>query len=430
MEQWKNQTDGWREQYISQRRSPTLGEKIRAYIDTYLYIYFEYEHPGMSRDARLDYTSFIYEKHIRDGLPLHERKIEYYNCLNPEDILCFRSESRSEYLKVNHSLPSDTHDDADKFDPSETLQAIIRYIFEDARNAINNRKDENIGSPNAITERRGFAKSYSKSLIVPLFKYYNDNPLLSVCKLKTNTLLLRAKVLCFDRCPPYDANGDEKGRYHSEELEIELPLKDINNIIAISQTVELALQNSGSNVVNIVDIDIQILGYTLDVSPLKCEHFYKLSFPLKERASFQTDSEILNDYVIPSYTIKRSETIQLIRILTLLYIGKDLESYQKLLCAYQSGVFNQWVEFSVDEQTAVEEISSYLQSALCTDKEKQSAANSISGFEYLKNISLAAYSTPDEWIKSIDRKCGEILFKNRELHQTISNVIKKTSDGS
>ena len=434
-----------KDRYVNKKLATTIGKQVAEFVLAHMK---ELIAPRADKEKVLREL----ERHIRNGSPLF--KTVFGVDLEPRDILCFRSEKRDNDHQKN-IIPFCTIYDSDEIETglsdSLDLNKELLQVFRSVRDAINNNSNSK-------------DKSYSKHLVIPLFKYTENDPVLYIRGVRTNTLVLLVKLTCFDWVETYDNQGNENPRYHDEKLIVTLPINDFNNFYAVDLSVDQELEEmpvgpygvseNGNHHFPMMDIDdveiLKILSYTIDASELTRDNFkgmFEDKKIIRGRASFQADGEIITDCVTYDYMIKCSETLQVLRMLTLLYLGEDFESYQKLFNAYKSGVLNRWCDENACEQAALDIIINHLKIQHETELGKY--------IEYLCNQGswLRAYRNEDgvlippklfctkeykpgdkyynkkyvgelyRWIKQLHEDTK--LFENEELYNMMKRIIEK-----
>jgi hypothetical protein len=215
---------------------------------------------------------------------------------NNSKVFCFRAEK------------DDINNPSNKFREANNLKMCIDEMMFGTRDAINNKKDSEL------------FKSYSKMLAAPLFKYYASNRLV-ISELEINTVEFQMTVNCFDwngeGDTSWDNNGNEHDRYHSEIFEVCVPIKEVTSakrmytymwdfldgnlsVSYVTDTLEDG-RTCRDYLMSIDSVDIEMTGFTIDVSYLDREKFDNYlnnadpySSKLKRFASYKKDLEVIS----------------------------------------------------------------------------------------------------------------------------------------
>lgn len=388
-----------------------LGKKVRQYLQDE-FDFKLYKYPLSFRDPQSQDKLWLdmIQDYVIDGRPFVKYYLSHESTLIPEVKLCFRAEELEKHLQ-GRPAPCSSEIECK---PLGSLKSAIEDVFTEVRNTVNGRRDRT-------------AKSYSKYLIIPLFKY--PRPVLYVRKIRTNTLTLEFKVqVCEQR-------AKDLFYRHEVALPIDLPLKDINDLTAIDEIVTKALACDDRPLTkdgNKIDI-VGIWGYAIDVSQLCRDDFGSLTgTSLGMHKSFRVDGEVVTDCAAPHYVVEASETLQFIRLLTLLAIGEDHDSFQKLMDAYRSGALEQWIPPDPQEQEAVERIYEHLEAnwqeegdAYDEVFEKGEASSRYPAFTIVWGgvRNLLKWGRLYGLIAKIRAKTE--LFKNEGLYQAMAEIIGK-----
>ena len=259
-----------------------------------------------------------------------------------EWVVCFRSENETE--KYNGSL-----DDPDSIVwNGKTLSEQYGWLFTWAKAVINGGKQES-GNRD---------RSYSRNLIVPLFKYGNHVSRLVVKSLFVNTIKLRFQITYLD----------DPGV--CENLYVNVPFNEINDIGRIKGYIREQLEKEAEPEKLLaflngeIDMDVDMTGYTLDVAKLRKDQLLKLAATDEEVArykSYRADSEIISSEKLWRKEEIRSEAAtQFARYLVLYCLCEDIESIDKLLAAYEAEDMTEGFEYNLYEKWAFRQIHAYL----------------------------------------------------------------------
>lgn len=250
--------------------------------------------------------------------------------------LLFRSESNKEqYIEYSQTYSS------------ITLDKEIGNIFDRIIHAINNSND--------LDKDR----SYSKSLVVPLFKYANESSRLVIKNLITNTIRLLVTISCYDWSwyepdkydDPEDLQNTQSDRYHGEIFELDVPINDINNKEKIKDMIydyiykypigpcELDEECHTIYFMDIDNIDIDIIGFTVDVSGLTKNQIYSISNSDTQvglHKSYRTDQEVISDTNLYDSELLSMQDTVFARIAVLLTLTKNNNIIEGFIEYYNS----------------------------------------------------------------------------------------------
>lgn len=283
-----------------------------------------------------------YKQCMKEGFPFS--LAVHRVCIGPmEQVVCYRSEYEAE--KQKESL-----EDLDLVVPQGvTLSKQYGWLFTRVKNAINDRKQE-WGDQD---------RSYSRNIMIPLFKYGNAASRLVVKALSLNTIKLRVQIDYLD----------DPGV--STKLYVNVPFSDINNISKIKEYIQREIEKEAGldwdfySIVNReVDMDADMVGFTLDVTKLSKVQLLKLAITDEEVAwhkSYRADREVISSEKLYRREEIRSEAAtQLARYLVLYCLCQDIESIDKLLAAYEAEDLTEGFEYNSYEKWAFRQIHAYL----------------------------------------------------------------------
>lgn len=298
----------------------------------------------------------LYQLCVQEGKllyhELHENESKKIKFSSPVDCTVFRAESGEEFQK---SLPS-RFCDGKLFDDEpgwsffeEKMADSIENIFARIVGAINDDESTLLSD-----------KSYSGRLAIPLFKYTDEHPGLVIRKIRTNTFTLLIRLMCASRI--------EEKKF-VRDIEMSIDIEDINDSKAIKEQVNEKLTRMAEDgafdvTFDIKDMDMKVTGFTIDVQTLHKSGIELMNGGNKKKQpwkSFQEDREIISDISSrPDYCIANSNTVEMIRLMVILYVCKAIEAYNNIYSEYKKGSFKPITDNSEDEENAVAEIDRYL----------------------------------------------------------------------
>lgn len=208
--------------------------------------------------------------------------------------------------------------------------------------------------------------SYSKCLTVALFKWSNlYSSCLLIHKLHTNTINMIFDVSCFDWYETYDDEGNTNNRYHGEQYESTIPLRELLHREKLLSEIYSDLADKTGEMYHTMDIDnieFEINGMTMDVSNIgrnSLNTYFNDS--IYRYASYRKDMEILTTEKGFSYCIKDKKVLQLIKYIYLMKIGNAYtEKVDSLVADICLGKYKDIIEICQDEQEAFEWVLGYL----------------------------------------------------------------------
>lgn len=257
-----------------------------------------------------------------------------------EAVVCFRSESE---IEKGRSEVSDLH-----VPDGETLSDQFEWIFTRVNAAINDREQE-------FADRD---RSYSRSIVVPLFKYGNHTSRLVVKKLCLNTIKLLVQITYLNK--PDSCT----------KLYVNVPFLEINHAEKIKESIwreleaEVGSEKSFSDMDDKIDIDADIVGFTLDAAALKKDQLLRLAYTQEDigwHRSYRTDKEVISSEKLwCKEEIRSDAATQLARYLAVYCLCDDMASINKLLAAYEAEDMTEGFEYNVYEKWAFRQIHAYL----------------------------------------------------------------------
>lgn len=279
-------------------------------------------------------------------------------------VTCFRSEDVS---KIDNVFSQDNKM-WDLTIKSNSIEENLQDTFRHVRDAVNNSKDSEYE-----------VRSYSKFLGTSLFKYGNDRNALIMKDLNLDTLDIQFLLSCRNWIGEgdisYDQFGNEVDRYYTEDIDVTIPIikltskKSIRDILEeylyyrVEGQSDISYEYSIMRDVENVEL-LDIVGFTIDASKLSRQNIssilpYEKTFGM--RKGYKIDSEVIStDSLYKATIVKNNKLIQLLRILFLLRLCKDNNSYNRLLDKYNSNYFHNITQESQDEHNNILKILEYL----------------------------------------------------------------------
>lgn len=237
--------------------------------------------------------------------------------------------------------------------------------------------------------------SYSKSLLIPLYKYYHDKDVIKdytdsdliISEVCPNTIYLKIQGE-FEKEP-------HSGQYHLEKFEVMVPVERFFSSEPIERIgcklKELGYAGKSTCYRN---INFCVDGFTLDIFNVDkkgFEDYYRKSGMWdcsldNPWISYKRDQEVISTKEgISEYRIESPDVIQLVRFLTLLRIGNESERFDGVMGDILENQFPDLIVLSKQEREAVKWISNYLQEDNL--KRERENYNIIFGWKGLKLIS-------------------------------------------
>ncbi len=276
--------------------------------------------------------------------------------------VCFRSQDEGAQTENPQGGPGGIVIDGD------TLLEQYQRIFNRATISINGR-EKSAGDAD---------KSYSKSILVPLFKYGNAASRLVVKSLYLNTVKLLVQISYWEDRGDRDGEmypaGGETKRYCKKWEEVDVPLRYINHAGKIKECIRdkvnpsLFPRETGPEGIACVinseeEIDADMIGFTLDAGALSKKQIGKLAFPMDEigwRKSFRADREIISSERVDPQEIQSKAATEFARFLTLYCLCEDGEAMERLMAAYKARELTQGFTYGIYEEWALQQVYTYL----------------------------------------------------------------------
>lgn len=212
------------------------------------------------------------------------------------------------------------------------------------KNAVNDNKENSVE-----------CKSFSKGLIVPLFKYKCNR--LIITELKLNTVYM---VLMFEYL-----NNEQQKKY--ETINVRVPMCKLYSWQAYLEGFTQELEKLSKLIekdVEINDLHICYMKFVLDISQIERNGFssyFCAQNGLKARASYRKDKEIIStDYGNIKYDIKNRKLIQLMRFFYILSIANLDEKFRQVMEDIIHNRYPEILTLSLEENSMMKWFLAYM----------------------------------------------------------------------